>query len=34
MTDRPMMTRENINSLSAIRQEEEKKETDFEVIED
>ena len=36
MTDRPIMTRENIHSLSAIGQEEEeKKETeDFEVIED
>ena len=34
MTDRPIMTRENIHSLSAIGQLEEEKETDFEVIED
>ena len=36
MTDRPIMTRDNINSLSAIghEEEEEKKETDFEVIDD
>ena len=35
MTDRPIMTRENIHSLTAIGlEEEEKKETDFEVIED
>jgi hypothetical protein len=35
MTDRPLMTRENILSLTAIGlEEEEKKETDFEVIED
>lgn len=35
MTERPIMTRENIHSLSTLSQEEdEKKETDFEVIED
>ena len=34
MTDRPIMTRENIHSLSATGQLEEEKETDFEVIED
>ena len=36
MTDRPIMTRDNIHRLSAIglEEEEEKKEMDFEVIED